>query len=118
LKLQNVVALSTMEEEYVAAIEDSKEMIWLQMFMKELGKKQENSRLYSDNYSVIHFAKNSVFHSKEKNVQLRYHFIRLVLEDGKLKLEKIHTSKNPTNMLTKVEKGEKMISFLLMITTS
>ena len=48
-KLQQVVALSTMEAEYVAATEASKEMIWLQRFMEELGKKQENSRLYSDN---------------------------------------------------------------------
>jgi hypothetical protein len=45
LKQQKVVALSTTEAEYVAATEDSKEMIWLQRFMEELGKKQENNRL-------------------------------------------------------------------------
>jgi hypothetical protein len=39
LKLQKVVALSTTEAEYVATIEASKEMIWLQRFMEELGKK-------------------------------------------------------------------------------
>jgi hypothetical protein len=39
-KLQKVVALSTTEAEYVAATEASKEMIWLQRFMEELGKKQ------------------------------------------------------------------------------
>ena len=38
-KLQQVVALSTMEPEYVATTEASKEMIWLQRFMEELGKK-------------------------------------------------------------------------------
>ena len=38
-KLQKVVALSSTEVEYVAAIEASKEMIWLQRFMEELGKK-------------------------------------------------------------------------------
>ena len=32
-KIQSVVALSTIEVEYVAAIEASKEMIWLQRFM-------------------------------------------------------------------------------------
>jgi hypothetical protein len=37
-KLQNVVSLSTMEVEYVVATEASKEMVWLQMFMDELGK--------------------------------------------------------------------------------
>jgi hypothetical protein len=29
-------------------------MIWLQMFMEELGKKEENSRLYCDSESAIH----------------------------------------------------------------
>ena len=48
-KLQKVVELSTMEAEYVATTEASKEMIWLKRFMEELSKKQENSRLYSDN---------------------------------------------------------------------
>ena len=38
-KLQKVVALSTIEPEYVAATEASKEVIWLQRFMEELGKK-------------------------------------------------------------------------------
>jgi hypothetical protein len=44
-KLPMVVALSKIEADYVAATEASKEMIWLQRFMEELGKKQENSRL-------------------------------------------------------------------------
>ena len=38
-KLQLFVALSTMKADYVAATEASKEMIWLQRFMEELGKK-------------------------------------------------------------------------------
>ena len=57
-KLQNVVAFSTMEAQYVAATKASKEMIWLQRFMDELSKKKENSRLYNDIESVIHLAKN------------------------------------------------------------
>ena len=35
-KLQQVVALSTMEVEYVATTKASKEIIWLQMFMEDL----------------------------------------------------------------------------------
>ena len=91
-KLQQVVALSTMKIEYVATIEASKKMIWLHRFMEELGKKQENSRLYSDSQSAIHLGKNSAFHSRTKHIQLKYHFIRFVLDEELLKLEKIHTS--------------------------
>ena len=46
--------------------------IWLQRFMEELGKKQENSKLYCDSESVIHLAKKSALHLKNKNIQLRY----------------------------------------------
>ena len=36
--------VSTTHTEYVPSIEDSKEIIWLQRFMEELGKKKENKR--------------------------------------------------------------------------
>ena len=114
-KLKKVVAISSIEAEYVAATEASKEMIWLQRFMEELGKKQENNRLYCDSQSAIHLAKNSAFHSKTKHIQLRYHFIRSALEDGQLKLEKIHTSQNPADMLTKGVTREKLSSCLVSV---
>ena len=110
LKLQHVVSLSIMEVEYVAATEASKEMIWLQKFMEELGKKQENSRLYSDRQSAIHLAKKSAFHLRTKHIKLKYHFIRSVLDEELLKMEKIHTSQNPIDMLTKGVTKEKLSS--------
>jgi hypothetical protein len=115
LDFETVVSLSTMEAEYVFSTEASKEMIWLQRFMEELGKKQENNRLYYDNQSAIHLAKNSTFHSNTKHIQLMYHFIRSILEDGQLKLEKIHTSQNPADMLTKVVTREKLSSFSVSV---
>eukprot|EP00253_Pinus_taeda_P017667 PITA_17667 len=106
-KLQSVVANSKIEAESVDATEASKEMIWLQRFLDELGKKQELDKLYSDSQSVIHLVKNSAFHSKTKHIQLKYHYMWSALEDGQLKLEKTHTSQNPTDMLTKVLTREK-----------
>ena len=69
--------------------------------MEEMSKKKENNKLYSDIQSVIHLEKNSTFPSNTKHIQLKYHFIISVLDEELLKLEKIHTSQNPTNMLTK-----------------
>jgi hypothetical protein len=83
--------------------------------MEELGKKQENRRLYCDSESVIHLAKNSSFHSKTKNIQLRYQFIRSSLEDEHLKLEEIQTSHNPPDMLTKGVTREKLISYSVSV---
>jgi hypothetical protein len=109
-KLQKVVSLSTIEAEYVVATEASKEMIWLQRFMEELGKKKENRRLYCDSESAIHLANNLSFHLRTKNIHLMYHFIRSILEYGHLKLENIHTSQNPPDMLTKGVTREKLSS--------
>ena len=72
--------------------------------------KQENSRLYSDSQSAIHLAKNSAFHSKTKHIQLKYHFIRSILDEELLKLENIHTSQNPAYMLIKGVPREKLSS--------
>ncbi|KAL5841649.1 hypothetical protein ACOSQ3_012252 [Xanthoceras sorbifolium] len=107
-QLQKIVALSTTEAEYVAVTEASKEMVWLQNFLEELGKKQEDNVLYCDSQSAIHLAKNPSFHSRTKHIQLRYHFIRSLLEDGILKLEKISGAQNPADMLTKTVTTDKL----------
>ncbi|KAL5851655.1 hypothetical protein ACOSQ3_006773 [Xanthoceras sorbifolium] len=107
-QLQKIVALSTTEAEYVAVTEASKEMVWLQSFLGELGKKQEDNVLYCDSQSAIHLAKNPSFHSRTKHIQLRYHFIRSLLEDGILKLEKISGAQNPADMLTKTVTTDKL----------
>ena len=83
--------------------------------MEELGKKQENSRFYYDIKSAIHLEKNSTFHSNTKHIQLNYYFIKFILEDGHLKLENIHTRKDPTNMLKNGLTKEKLSSFSVSV---
>ena len=76
-------------------------MIWLHGFLDELGKKQEMSILHSDSQSTIFLAKNSVFHSKSKHIQTKYHFICYLVEDKLVILENICGSKNLADMLSK-----------------
>ena len=71
--------------------------------------------MFTDSQSDIHLAKNSALDSKTKHIQLWYHFIRSILQDGQLKLEKIHTNDNPTDMLTKVVTREKLNSSLASV---
>ena len=106
--LQKIITLSTTEAEYVAATEAEKEMIWLHGFLNELGKKQKMGILHNDSQSVILLAKNSAFHSKSKHIQTKYHFIRYLVEDKLVILEKIYGSKNPVDMLTKGVTSEKL----------
>ena len=64
--------------------------------------------LDSDNHNIINLANNSVYHNKIKHIDVWYHFTHILLKDGVLSLEKIHTNQNPANMLTKVVTVEKL----------
>ncbi len=107
-KLQKTVALSTAEAEYIAVTESSKEMVWLQNFLRELGKEQKNGILYSDSQSAIFLAHNPAFHSRTKHIELKYHYIRYLLEEKVLQLVKIRGEANPATMFTKVVTLEKL----------
>ena len=100
--LQSTVALSTTKAEYMAITEAVKEAIWLHGLLKDLGVGQKQLELYFDSQSAIHLAKNQVFHARTKHIDVRYHFVREILEEEEIVLQKIHTMENPADMLTKV----------------
>jgi len=76
-------------------------MIWLKNLLKELGKEQDDSPLFSDSQSAISLAKNPILHSRCKHIELKYHFIRNLVNDGDLFLLKIPSVDNLADMLTK-----------------
>ncbi|MCO5558896.1 hypothetical protein L7F22_012486 [Adiantum nelumboides] len=105
-RLQDCIMHSTTEAEYVVANEACKEAIWLDRLVADLGIKVDMPKLYCDSQSAIPLAKNSVFHSKTKHIDVKYHFIRVVLEDKQIQLMKIHTKDNLVDLLTKGLLGE------------
>jgi len=52
--------------------------------------------------STIYLAKNQVYHARMKHIDVRFHFLRKILDEGDIKLQKIHTKENPADILTKV----------------
>ena len=52
--------------------------------------------------SAIYLAKNQVCYVRTKHIDVKYHFVRDVLENGDIEVQKIHTKDNPAYMLTKV----------------
>jgi hypothetical protein len=99
--IQSTVAMSTTEAEYMAATEAAKEALWLTGLVRELGIQQVGVLLYCDSQSVIYLAKNQVYNTKTKHIDVRFHKIRELVAACELLLEKIHTSENVADMLTK-----------------
>lgn len=52
---------------------------------------------------------NASFHSKRKYIDVRYHWVRNVLENNSLELTKTHTFRNVVHMMTKVVTKEKYV---------
>jgi hypothetical protein len=70
-------AQSTAEVEYIAASDASKEEVWLRKLVSGLfGDKLETTMVHCDNQSCIKLTENLVFHNKSKHIDMKYHYIR------------------------------------------
>ena len=105
--VQSIVALSTTEAEYMAVAEAAKEALWLTGLVKELGIEQGGVQLHCDSQSAIYLAKNQVYHARTKHIDVRFHKIRELITSGQILLQKIHTSENAADMLTKPVTSDK-----------
>ncbi|CAA7016274.1 unnamed protein product [Microthlaspi erraticum] len=113
--LQRVAALSTTEAEYISLTEAVKEAIWLKGLLADFGLKHGAVKVWCDSQSAICLSKNNVFHERTKHIAVKYHFIRDVIEDGEVEVLKVHTSRNPADILTKVVLVGKFNSALTLL---
>src|ERR1700719_2268746 len=103
---QPTVALSTMESEYMALTDATKELKWIRTLLAELGYSNNNSNdeppttLFSDNQSAIALAKNPVSHARAKHIDLRHHFVREAIQDKVIWVQYIPTTEMTTDSLT------------------
>ncbi|KAK9078793.1 hypothetical protein SSX86_002851 [Deinandra increscens subsp. villosa] len=99
--LQNVVALSTTEAEYVSLTEAVKEGIWLRGFVNELRLSQSKTVIKCDNQGVVQLSKFNVKFDKTKHINVKLHFIRDIIKAGEVKVENVRSDENASDMLTK-----------------
>ena len=64
------MAMLTTEVEYVAAIQGSKETVWLKIVLEELEHEQEKIYLFCDSQNALHLARNPIFNSKTKHIRV------------------------------------------------
>jgi hypothetical protein len=100
-RLQDTVALSTTEAEYMAIAEVTKEALWLKGIYSELCGIKSCITIYCDSQSAIHLTKGQMITEKSKHIDIRYHFVRDIIEKGLVKVCRISTDNNPADMMTK-----------------
>ncbi|KAK1604536.1 hypothetical protein QYE76_028209 [Lolium multiflorum] len=101
---QCTVAKSSTESEYIASSEASSEAVWMKRFIVELGvvpRALDPLVIYCDNMGSIANAQEPRSHKKLKHIKLCFHSIREYIEDGEVKICKVHTDLNVADPLTK-----------------
>jgi hypothetical protein len=99
---QSSIALSTAEAEYIAACSASCEAIWLRKLLTGLfDLEMEATTILCDNQICIKMTENSVFHEKSKHIEIRYHYIRNMVQRGAVKLQYVSTDEQVADVLTK-----------------
>ena len=98
---QKTVALSSTEAEYMALSDCSRQIVWLQSLLGELGFSHTRTPIYGDNQGSMFIGSNPVQDRRTKHIDIRYHFIREKIVEGKVEVFFIQGDKNIADMFTK-----------------
>jgi len=107
-KLQKTVALSTMEAEYMALCEASKEAVRLNKLVQSVASQGLRTAISGgpinikiDNSGCVDFSKNPVEHKRTMHFDIRYHFVREAITTEKLTLQHCATDDIVADPMTK-----------------
>ena len=96
------IAESIAEAEYITSRNDNREAVWLRKLISGLfGEKLEATIILCDNKSCIKLTENPVFHDRSKHIDLKYHYIRDMVQRNVIKLKYIATNDQVAVILTK-----------------
>lgn len=96
-----MVSRSTAEVEYRALASITAKLMWFVHLLKNIGFSIPPLKLYCDNISAIHMAKNPVFHQRTKHIEIDVHFVRERVASGALSLVFIPGSEQVADIFTK-----------------
>ena len=101
-KKQLIVTLSTTEAEFVAATACACQAIWLKKILTELQVKEDGPTLiFCDNSSAIKLSKIPVLHSRSKHIDVKYHFLKDLTNDGLINLVYCRSEDQVADIFTK-----------------
>ena len=107
-RTQHCVTLSTTEAEYVAMAEGAKEGLFVRAVMSFMQPKSDTVgidtyviQILEDNEGAKAMAENPLSSGRSKHIDVRWHFIRELVESGEVKIVHVGTEEQHADMLTK-----------------
>ncbi|KAL0427555.1 UNVERIFIED_CONTAM: Retrovirus-related Pol polyprotein from transposon RE2 [Sesamum latifolium] len=101
---QATTADSTMEAEYIAASQAANEAVWMKNYIQELSvvpSIAEPIVIFYDNKGAIAQAKEPRSHYRSKHILRRYHLLREMVSRGDCRMNRISSTENIADPLTK-----------------
>ena len=96
------VSLFTAKAEYVSTSDASWEVVWLQKLLSHLfDSSLEPIVIHCDNWSCIKILENPVFHNHSKHMEMRYHYVRDMVQRRAISLRYVPTNEQTADVLTK-----------------
>jgi hypothetical protein len=99
---QSSVALSTAEEEYIALSVAIREAVWLhKLLTKLLDHEMDPTIIHYDNQSCVKLSENLVFHDRSKHIEIKYHYIRDMVQRKTIHMQYLSTHEQIVDTFTK-----------------
>lgn len=99
---QSCISLSSTEAEYISLSEACREAVFLQALLKELLVISScKIVMYCDNQSAMQLAVNKVHHKRSKHIEIRYHYVRDMVDRFNVELLYIPTEAMIADVFTK-----------------
>lgn len=112
-KKQRIIADSSGHAEYISMAGVTKDIIYLVQLCAELGYIiQGPVPLHCDSTAAISTATKPGLTQRTRSIRLEYHIVREHIQNNLIRLVKINTNLNPSDLLTKPLDKEKTIRFM------
>nr|GEW69876.1 retrovirus-related Pol polyprotein from transposon TNT 1-94 [Tanacetum cinerariifolium] len=111
-KRQKSAAISSTEAKYIALSGCCAQVLWMRSQLTDYDLGFNKIPMYCDNKSAIALCCNNVQHSRSKNIDIRFHFIKERVKNGVIELYFVNTEYQLADIFTKAL-GRDRIDFLI-----
>ena len=114
-KKQITVALSSVEAEYMALSDSTREVLYTHHLVSEFFSVKTPVPILIDNKGAGFIAENEVNNKMTKHINVRFHFVRQYIQQKLIELFHIDTQRNVSDIFTKALDPQTFQKFASML---